>query len=155
MITRELIESIRDRLRKSIANMAVELFPEKPDEYRLNHPNGAILVSYRSSKFEETNDITYVVQPRRVVFTVSVLRRQLNGNTGILDVLDAVRLALTGFKGPNCRRKFYVLQEIYLGETAGIWQYSIDFATELMQVEEAEEIKLPVLTVVNYEESND
>ncbi|KGF30492.1 Gp37 family protein [Oligella urethralis] len=155
MITRELIESIRDRLRKSIANMAVELFPEKPDEYRLNHPNGAILVSYRSSKFEETNDITYVVQPRRVVFTVSVLRRQLNGNTGILDVLDAVRLALTGFKGPNCRRKFYVLQEIYLGETAGIWQYSIDFATEMMQVEEAEEIKLPVLTVVNYEESND
>lgn len=155
MITRELLEAIVARLKVKVPGMAVELFPERPEEYRLNHPAGAILVSYNSSRFDTTTDMSFVVQPRMTVVSLNVLRRQLNGNTGILDVMDAVRLALVGFKPPNCRRKIWAIQEKYLGETAGVWQYALDLGTEMIQVEEPEADNRPVLTVVNYEEDNE
>jgi hypothetical protein len=38
MATLHIIESVVDRLKKQIPKLAVENFPDKPSEYRLNHP---------------------------------------------------------------------------------------------------------------------
>ena len=131
-----IIDALVGRLRAAFPDMAVEYFPDKPDEYRLNHPKGALLVSYLGAKYSEPVDTTVVVQDATIKFTVTVMLRQLNGNDGAIAVLTRVRLALLGFKPPDCRRKVWAVAENFLGDTAGIWQYAFDVATEAVAVED-------------------
>jgi hypothetical protein len=152
-ITREIVEAVHGRLAGLLPGLRVEFFPERPAEYRLNHSVGALLVSHLGGKFEEPDDIGFVVQARTVKLSVTVVLKQLNGRDGALDVLDLVRAALVGFKPPHCRRKLYALDEKFLGEEAGIWQYALDFATEAVQVEDADIGTEPLLTQVTYEET--
>lgn len=41
-----VLDAVLTRLREKLPQLQVEYFPEKPAEYRLNHPVGALLVSY-------------------------------------------------------------------------------------------------------------
>ena len=150
--TLEIVVAIKGRLAAKLPGLAVEYFPDRPDEYRLNHPKGALLVSYLGSRFGDVADIEIVAQERTAKFSVTVLLRQLNGNGGAIDVLDQVRLAVAGFRPPDCR-KVWIVGERYLGESTGIWQYAVDFATETMLVEDADVGLEPLLTNVDYEEN--
>ena len=150
--TLEMIEAAAARVRAKLPKLAVEYFPEKPNEYRLNHPIGALLVSYAGSDFGEPTSTAYVMQPRRIKLSVTVVLRQLNGKGGAVDVLDQVRAALVGFRMPDCR-KLIALAETFLGQSAGLWQYAVDFAAECMLVEDAEPDGGPLLTQVTYEEN--
>jgi hypothetical protein len=135
--TLHMMERIAARLKAKVPDLTVEFFPERPAEYRLNHPRGALLVSYLGSQFAATRDATFIAQPRTVKFAVTVVLRQLNGRGGAIDVLDEVRRALVGFKPPDCR-KVWAVSEKFLGETAGLWQYAVDFASEAMLLEDDE-----------------
>ena len=84
--------------------------------------------------------------------SVTVILRQLNGRGGAVDVVDAVRQALVGFRPPDCR-KVWAMSEKFLGETAGLWQYAVDVATEAMLVEDADVNTETPLTLVTYEEN--
>jgi len=152
-ITLQIIDAVKARLATLLPGLAVEYFPERPDEYRLNHPKGALLVSYLGGQFFDPVDTEFIVQDRTVKLTVTVVLRQLNGKSGAIDVLDSVRLALVGFKPPHCRKKIWALSEKFLGESAGLWQYAVDVATEAMQVEDATVGDAPLLTLVNHEET--
>lgn len=154
MSTLQIIDAVVARLKARQAHLAVEYFPERPLEYRLNHPKGALLVSYAGSQFGETVDLSYVCQPQTLKLAITVILRQLNGRGGAVDELDALRRAIIGYKPPNCRRKIWALSEKFLGENAGLWQYALDVATETMLVEDAEIGTGALLTDVNYEEEN-
>ncbi len=133
--TLQIIDAVVDRLKVKLPQLAVEYFPDRPAEYRLNHPRGALLVSYPGSQFGDTVDVTCIAQPRTVKLSVTVLLRQLNGRGGAVDVVDDVRRALVGWRPPDCR-KVWAVSEKFLGESAGIWQYVVDMATESMLVED-------------------
>lgn len=150
--TLQIIDAVVERLRAKLPALAVEYFPEQPADYRLNHPRGALLVSYAGSQFGDTVDTAVIAQPRTVKLSVTVVLRQLNGRGGAVDVLDLVRLVLVGFRPPDCR-KTRVVSEKFLGESAGLWQYAVDFSAEAMQVEDAEGATEPLLTEVTYEET--
>ncbi len=150
--TLAILESVAARLQARLPNLAVEYFPERPAEYRLNHAVGALLISYAGSRFDQTVDLTYVVQPRQLTLTVTVVLRQLNGRGGAVDVLDQVRTALTGFRPPDCK-KVRMLAEKFLGQNDGLWQYALDAATEAMLVEDTEAEGGPPLSQVTYEET--
>ena len=45
----------------------------------------------------------------------------------------------------------WIVAERYLGETAGLWQYAVDVATETMLVEDTDIGLEPLLTTVDYE----
>lgn len=152
MSTLHIIDSVVHRLRQKLPDLSVEYFPEKPDEYRLNHPRGALLVSYAGSQFSAPSDVTFSVQARTVRFSVTVMLRQLNGRGGAIDVLDRVREALIGFTPPDCRRKCIAQTEQFLGETAGIWQYAVDLSTETVSVESDENGETPSVAAINPEE---
>ena len=139
MSTLQILESVVNRLKAKIPTLQVEFFPEKPEEFRLNHPRGALLVNYGGSEFAEPRELSVVMQPRKFRFSVTVLLRQLHGRGGAVEVLDDVRRVLAGFRPLDCRRKVYALTEQFITETAGIWQYAVDFATETMLVEVSEE----------------
>ncbi|MCW5223518.1 hypothetical protein D5041_07890 [Verminephrobacter aporrectodeae subsp. tuberculatae] len=150
--TLQIIDAVVEHLKVKLPQLAVEYFPEQPAQYRLNHPKGALLVSYLGSQFSTTVDVTYIAQPRTVKLSITVILRQLNGRGGAVDVLDAVRQALVGFRPPDCR-KVWIVSEKFLGEAAGLWQYAVDVASEAMQIENADVNTETPLTLVTYEES--
>lgn len=150
--TLQIIDAVVERIKVKIPQLAVEFFPDRPAEYRLNHPKGALLVSYPGSHFDETVDVTYIAQPRDVKLSVTVVLRQLNGKGGAIDMADAVLLALVGWRPPDCRKVRAVAVK-FLGETAGLWQYAVDVATESMLVEDADVNTETPLNRVNYEEN--
>lgn len=151
--TMEIINATVKRLQLKLPGLAVEYFPEKPEGYRLNHPKGALLVSYAGSRYDETKDITYVAQPRALRLAITVMMRQLHGRDGAVEAVDNVRRALLGWRPPDCR-KAQITADKYLGETAGIWQYAVDFAAQAMVVEDTEVNTEQPLTQVTYEESD-
>ncbi|KVN76034.1 hypothetical protein WL05_01825 [Burkholderia ubonensis] len=151
--TLEMVDAIVARLRVKLPALAAEYFPERPDDYRLNHAVGALLVSYPGSQYDATVDTAVVVQPRRVKFAVAVVLRQLNGRGGAIDVLDHVRAALVGFRPPDCR-KLVAISDKFLGESAGLWQYVIEFSAETVIVEDAEPNDGPLLTDITYQEES-
>ena len=65
---------------------------------------------------------------------------------GAVAVLTRLRSALIGYKPPNCRRKVWAVGEQFLGESAGIWQYALDVATEAIVVEDEDVDTGPLLT---------
>ena len=152
-VTLIIIDAVVARLKDRIPDLAVEYFPDKPAEYRLNHPKGALLVSYLGAKYQEPIDTSAVVQPATIRLTVTATLRQLNGKDGAVAVLTRLRSALVGYKPPNCRRKVWATAEQFLGETAGIWQYAMDVATEAIVVEDEEVDNEPPLIHITSEDS--
>ncbi|KVJ19552.1 Gp37 family protein, partial [Enterobacter asburiae] len=116
-----VIDAVVARLKEKLPTLAVEYFPEKPAEYRLNHPKGALLVSYAGSRFDKPNDTSAVIQAQTIQLCVTVVFRQLNGKQGAVDVLDVVRRILGGYTPPNCRRRIWLTREVFIGEVKGLW----------------------------------
>ncbi|WP_440217248.1 Gp37 family protein [Chromobacterium piscinae] len=149
--TVEIIDALVARLQARLPGLLVEYFPERPAEYRLNHPAGALLVSYLGSQFAAPVDAGIVAQPRTLKLSVTVVLRQLNGRTGAVAVLDDVRRALVGYRLPDCRA-LQAAGERFLGQNSNLWQYATDFTALAMQVEEDDANADPRLSQVNHEE---
>ena len=147
MQTLPALESIRARLGTLLPTMAAELFPDKPAEYRLNHPRGAFLVSYGGSKSEQPSLMDLIVQSRTADFSVTIVQRQLNGNGGVLDTLDDLVRVLTGFAPPDCG-KLYLRSDQFLGETGGLWQYAATFSAQTVLVEDVLDSGQPLLNEI-------
>jgi len=114
------------------------LFPENPASYRLNHPKGALLLSFPGSQFDlpplsgqniPTQPGRSKPQGRTVGLTITVVLRQLNGNEGAVNALDDLRDALRGFRPVGCRSDVQFVAERFLGELDGNWQYAVDLVT--------------------------
>ncbi len=125
-----MIKNIEDqiiqKIRENIPELHVEGFPEKPSEFRLTHPKGAILVHYQGGNYSQSKSIGYIVQDKKMEFSVTVVTKNLRSHEGAYFYLDRVRELLTGYKPDNCS-KMQPSKENFLIETAGIWQYSINF----------------------------
>lgn len=152
MDTLAIVDDVVQRLRLKLPALQVEYFPEKPEEFRLNHPTGAVLVSYISSKYAAPEDTCAVVQPQTVTLCATVIMRQLNGRGGAVAMLELVRRALGGWRPANCHRPVRLKQDTFIGEVAGLWQYALEFVTDTMFVEDSEVDELPLLVSINYEE---
>lgn len=79
-----VLDAVLARLREKLPQLQVEYFPEKPAEYRLNHPVGALLLSYAGSRFDRPDDTGAVIQSQTIQLCVTVVFRQLNGKKGRL-----------------------------------------------------------------------
>lgn len=117
--------------------LSVELFPEKPSGYRLNHPRGAILVAFGNSKFGEPEALDAVFQQRNMTIPLTLVFRQLNGRDGVITYLDAIRDCLTGWYPPHCDNACRPVDEVFIGQVAGLWQYTQRFAIRATQLQQA------------------
>lgn len=135
-LTQKIMQGVVDHLQSKIPDLAIEYFPDKPSEYRLNHAKGVLLLSYGKSTFSQPHDTGSVVQARELQLTITSMVRSLNGRVGVIAVLDQLRLAIIGYTPPSCRRKIYAVSEDFLGENAGIWSYQTTIATETFQIED-------------------
>jgi hypothetical protein len=133
-----ILDDVVAKLNAEVPDMPAELFPENPAAYRLNHPKGALLLSFPGSQFDAllmsgqnipTQPGRSKPQARTVGLTVTVVLRQLNGKDGAVDALDDVRDALRGFRPTGCRSDLQFVAERFLGEMDGNWQYAVDVVT--------------------------
>jgi hypothetical protein len=132
-----LEQAVITRLQNRFTELEVEAFPDDPEEYRLNHHLGALLVRYHGSKFGPLLDSDLVVQERVMALEVTLVFRCLNGKEGVYAYLEAVRLALAGFK-PPAFTKLKPIGEEFISQDGGQWRYAIDFATTTTVIEEDE-----------------
>lgn len=151
--TLQLLSAFEERLKAEFGReLAVELFPEKPSQYRLNHPAGAILLAYGSSKFSDTDALDAVFQERNLVMPLTLVFRQLNGKAGVIAYLDRIRDCLTGWVPPHCDNACRPLDEVFIGQVAGLWQYAQRFAVRATQLQQMGAEDGPLLTQAVFEE---
>lgn len=138
-----MIKTIEDqiisKIKQDIPELHVEGFPEKPAEFRLTHPKGAILVHYQGANYSESKSIGYIVQDKKLEFSVTVVTRNLRSHEGAYFYTDKVKEILTGYKPDNCS-KMQPNKESFLSEEAGIWQYAINFTLKTPAIEIYEEV---------------
>ena len=65
MNIREIENLIVEKLQQNFSDFQVIGFPEKPQEYILLHPIGAILVHYRGGSYSSTNSINFLSQDKK------------------------------------------------------------------------------------------
>lgn len=137
MLINQLEEQIISRLKQEIPDLLIEGFPEKPEQFQLIHPKGAILVHYQGADYSNTKATDAIVQDKKLEFALTVVTRHLRSNEGAYAYLDDIRRILTGYKIDGCS-KMYPVKENFLSENAGIWQYSINFVltTPVIEVRE-------------------
>jgi hypothetical protein len=142
--TKAILQAAADRLKSQVPGVAVELYPENPGAWRLNHPKAALLVDYRGSRYGEVVDTGIVAQGRELSIGISVVARTLHDAYGALAITDAVRLALLGRRLPDCR-KLRLASERFVSQEAGNWIYELMFSAESLAVEDAEGDSGPAL----------
>ncbi|ELC7370369.1 Gp37 family protein [Salmonella enterica] len=130
MNTLPVLDDLVARLRVRLPGLHVAYFPDSPDAFTLTHPVGAVLLSYSRSTYGTSESTGTVVQPQTMRFVATVVLRQLNGRDGAVDVLDSVRQALGGWRPQNCLRPVWLVEDTFLGEVQGLWQYALTFATQ-------------------------
>lgn len=135
----EVENLIIEKIKENIPELHVEGFPDKPSEFRLTHPKGAILVHYQGGNYSEPKSLGYIVQDKKLEFSVTVVTRNLRTHEGAYSYLDRVREILTGYRPKNCS-KMQPSKENFLIETAGIWQYSINFTLTTPVIDKYDEV---------------
>lgn len=134
--TEQLLDAMLAKLQHDVGHeLMVELFPENPLQYRLNHPRGAVLLAYGKSTFGHSESTDAIVQSRNVVLRLTLIFRQLNGTTGVVRYLDRLRTCLTGWYPPNADQACRPIAEQFIGHQNGVWQYAQDFATRTTQMQ--------------------
>lgn len=126
MNIREIENSIITKLKTEFPEILVEGFPDKPNEFILLHPIGALLIHYQGSNYSTTNAIGFISQENKKGFSITVVTRNLRSNQGAYEYIDKVKEVLTGYQVEECS-KLMPLRDNFISENGGIWQYGIDF----------------------------
>jgi len=135
-ITEAIMQSIVERLQAAHGNdLAVQFFPQSPDDYHLAHPVGAVLVGYSKSSFGVEQDTGLTFVERQLTLPLTLVFCQLNGPDGVIGWLDRLRETLTGFTPAHCDAPLRPTAEYAISETSGIWQYGQEWATRTVQVQ--------------------
>lgn len=152
--TEYLMAAVVERLASEFGKeLLAELFPEKPSQYRLNHPRGAVLVAFGKSTFDDSESLDSMFQERKITLRLTLVFRQLNGKDGAISYLDRIRARLTGWKAPNCVSACRPVAESFIGEVQGLWQYGLDISTTATQLQTMEpEVDRPRLLSSSSEE---
>ena len=138
MSINEIENQIIEKIKNQIQDLHIQGFPEKPSEFRLTHPKGAILVHYQGGNYSESKSLGCLIQDKKLEFSVTVVTKNLRSNEGAYIYLDKVREILTGYRPDNCS-KMQPIKEDFLSEDNGIWQYSINFILTTPTIEETED----------------
>lgn len=123
-IENEIIEQLED----NISDLKVEGFPEKPNEYQLLHPKGAVLVSYTKSIFDEQSGFESIQQTEEMEFAILLMVRGLRDKNGAYTYIDTIKDALTGFQPTGCT-KMFPTDIGFLKEENAVWYYTMGFKT--------------------------
>ncbi len=134
MSIRAIENSIVMRLKTVFPEVLVQGFPDKPSEFILLHPVGALLVHYQGSNYTNSNSFSSIIQDNKKEFSITIVTRNLRDNEGAYEYIDKVKETLTGFKPYECS-ELMPTKDFFISENSGIWQYGINFATTVLNIQ--------------------
>ncbi len=134
MNIRAIENSIITKLKTSFPEVLVQGFPDKPSEFILLHPVGALLVHYQGGNYTNSNALSFVSQSNKKEFSITIVTRNLRENEGAYEYIDKVKEALTGFKPYECS-ELMPTKDFFISENGGIWQYGINFTTTALNIQ--------------------
>jgi hypothetical protein len=146
------------QLQLAIGNIVeVTHFPDRPEAYEMRHRIGVAMVIYMGGDYGRIIDIANVAQERTMEFAVGVRIRDLGWafggppsgtSPGAYQVLEGIRLALTGFQPNTGCTKMKPIRERFIDRDrqGGVWVYEIVFATRTVAVEAFEPPQFPLFT---------
>ena len=126
--TQRTLDLLAAEIAAALPELAVEPYPDAPQEYRLTHPQGAVLLSYlgapstppRLLGLAAEQDITFR-------FGLTLVSRRLWGEQGAILALDRLREALLGWRPPQCDPLYHV-SEALVGQDAQLWWHRAEYA---------------------------
>ncbi len=131
MAIADIESTIISILQTALPDIQIEGFPERPSDYKLMHPIGALLVRYAGAKYGEPLTTNTCMQWRTIEFEIILIMRHLRRDyEGAYAYIDTVRSALIGYAING--QKFYGVKEEFITEMAGVWQFGITFAIKQM-----------------------
>jgi len=119
-------QSIITQLQSVLTALQIEGFPDKPSEYRLLHPVGAVLVAYNGTNYSKPEGMGQVIQTADMEFSVTLIVRNLRDKNGAYIYIDSIVSTLTGYS-PTGAGKMYPTNITFLNESNGVWQYGLTF----------------------------
>ena len=134
MNIRNIENIIIEKLKADFPEILVQGFPDKPSEFILLHPAGALLVHYQGGSYSNTQALSFITQEAHKEFAVTIVTRNLRGNAGAYEYLDKVKSALSGFKIDECSL-IYPVKDYFISENSGIWQYGINFSLKTNNIQ--------------------
>jgi Gp37 protein len=153
----------------ALSSVAIDHFPDRPERYRLTHQVGAVLVIFDSaqpsphkSTTTQSSVMDTVVQHFEYNWTCAVVIRSLGWSLGAqstgrdpgaYQVIEALRLALMGFKLPGFTQLTYrgAKFEKRDPDNGGVWYYSAFFSHYLPLVNEQRDPPWPPLKTITLE----
>lgn len=153
-------DAILARLRQALtragqAHPVVELapWPGRPEDYRMTHQVGALLVMYRGGKFPQKTGLVEWPAEFELGLMVRNLRTHQarpgspDDGTGAYDLLEAARVALAGFELPSAAGPAFVTAETFTGRREGVWGYSMRVTVPIVSVLPVPEVAGPFIAV--------
>lgn len=134
MNIRTVENAIIERLQTSFPEILVDGFPDKPSEFILLHPVGALLVHYQGSNYTTTQALGFVTQVNQKEFSITIVTRNLRNNNGAYEYLDKVKAELSGFQIDECT-SLIPTKDFFISENKGIWQYGINFTLKTQNIQ--------------------
>ncbi|MBQ7567294.1 hypothetical protein IJT17_00635 [bacterium] len=119
----DIENAIIAKLQEALPGLSAEAFPERPEEYDLLHPVGAVLVQYEGGTYSGNALSNGIAQIKTLRFSVVTLVRNLRSSDGCYAAMQAVADALTGFVIPGTVRPMAVVSERFNTEYDGVWSY--------------------------------
>ncbi|EOX6774883.1 Gp37 family protein [Salmonella enterica subsp. enterica serovar Manhattan] len=139
MNTLKILNATVARLQEKLPLLDSELFPDDPENYRLNHDTGALLVSYSNADFGTNSAIDCVMQEQPVRVVITLVFRELNTSTGAIQALDETRRALAGFRPAGCHAPYVLVSEKCLGFASGVWMFALVVQAQTLFVQDEPE----------------
>ncbi|ELW8656141.1 hypothetical protein SIL91_004744 [Salmonella enterica] len=136
MNTLNILHATVARLQAKLPALDSELYPDDPENYRLNHDTGALLVSYSNADFGSNSAIDCVMQEQPVRVVITLVFRELHTATGAIQALDETRRALTGFRPEGCHAPYVLVSEKCLGFASGVWMFALVVQARTMFVQD-------------------
>lgn len=143
-------DAIIARLKGLSLQCSVLPFPDKDFEtYEPLHGNGEILVSYTNEDDGDIRDVGLILQDREMYFDLTYVfssLRSVGKAGGLYAHLEAVRIALTGFVPPDCKKKMHPVRvERIKRFKKRWWQFTQTWRMTALNIEIPEEEQTPIL----------
>jgi Gp37 protein len=149
-------DAIVTQLRSQIGAIEIAHYPDRPETWRMTHRVGAALVMYKGAHYGDLLDTAATIQERKLEFEISIMMRDLGWavggdaagpSPGAYAIIESIRVALTGFQIPGCR-KIYPVNEKFVkrDRQGGVWTYASTFALSTVAVEGSPTDDFPLFT---------
>jgi Gp37 protein len=131
----------------------VQPWPGRPEDYRMPHPVGALLVMYRAGKFPPGTGLVEWTAEFELGLMVRNLRTHQarpgapDDGTGAYDLLEAARVALAGVELPSAAGPAFVTAETFTGRRESVWGYSMRLSVPMVSVLPVPEVAGPFVAV--------